>query len=246
MIIEAINRILELASDRPINVDGRMYWEKSGCPIKPPSVSPVANVQSLDALMSAFDAPELADMNKDLFCSLQVVVVDHRNVSVVSAPDNKWTSRDHYISASCSNNPFPFGRYLEIEEFIIKVGCMFVDAEEKTRLLSLVSSVEGKDVTTNSDDGISQTVQRTTGIHGRLKEEKVVPFYSLRPYRTFPEVEQPESRLLLRMQQQRDGAPSVALFEADGGLWVSKACENVATYLRNDERVKKLGIAVIG
>jgi len=50
----------------------------------------------------------------------------------------------------------------------------------------------------------------------------------LKPYRTFNEVEQPESEFLLRLS---DGA-QVALYEADGGAWKLTARRNIADYLR--------------
>ena len=48
----------------------------------------------------------------------------------------------------------------------------------------------------------------------------------LRPYRTFLEVEQPESEFLLRLDE--DG--NVGLFEADGGMWELEAKRRVAAY----------------
>lgn len=48
-------------------------------------------------------------------------------------------------------------------------------------------------------------------------------------YRTFLEVEQPESQFLLRLNEKGE----VGLFEADGGMWKLAAKKNVSTYLEN-------------
>lgn len=249
MIKEAMDRIIGLAQDaqdEPIVIDGRTYWGKSGDPIKPPMVSPVADVYSLDALLSALDAPEVKGLAEDLLCSLQIVVSSPTRVSVATAPDCTWCQRDKYIEATDRGGKFPFDHYIEIEDFIIKAQCLFVDTDTKAALISHVSSICGEEAVTNSDDGISQEVVVTSKINSRKEHAKFTPVLELRPYRTFPEVEQPSSRFLLRISKSKDAAPLVALFEADGGLWKAQACANVAAYLRNDKRVKERGIAVIG
>lgn len=64
-----------------------------------------------------------------------------------------------------------------------------------------------------------------------MKEGKgVKPIVKLKPYRTFSEVEQPESEFLVRLS---DGG-RVALYEADGGAWKLQARRNVADYLKEN------------
>ena len=54
----------------------------------------------------------------------------------------------------------------------------------------------------------------------------VKPRVPLRPYRTFLEVEQPESEFLLRL----DDNGNVGLFEADGGMWKQTAKASITAY----------------
>lgn len=49
---------------------------------------------------------------------------------------------------------------------------------------------------------------------------------ALRPFRTFLEVEQPESEFLLRV----DPDEGIGFFEADGGIWKLEAKKNIADY----------------
>ena len=51
-------------------------------------------------------------------------------------------------------------------------------------------------------------------------------FVRLRPFRTFLEVEQPESEFLLLV----DADKGIGLFEADGGVWKLEAKRNIADY----------------
>jgi len=243
--IEKIQSLVELSTEQAINIGGREYWRNSGHPIKPPTVSPVASVKTLDALLSALDAPELLGLTEDCLGAVQIVVADPRNVSIVSAPDNTWAQREHYIDAECKTQSFPFGQFMDIETFIIKAQCLFVDNDHKTAMIAHVSGIVGEETIENADDGVAQTVVVRDSLN-RAGRAKFTPILSLRPYRTFPEVEQPESAFLLRMRKSGDKSVEVALFEADGGLWIAQACANIAAHLRADTRVQAGRIAVIG
>lgn len=53
------------------------------------------------------------------------------------------------------------------------------------------------------------------------------------PFRTFIEIEQPESEFLLRAKKGYEGI-EFALFEADGGAWKKEAIDNIAAYLKEN------------
>ena len=53
---------------------------------------------------------------------------------------------------------------------------------------------------------------------------------SLRPYRTFSEVEQPESNYVFRIKDS-DKGPAFKLVEADGGLWKNATMRKIKEYL---------------
>lgn len=64
------------------------------------------------------------------------------------------------------------------------------------------------------------------------KENAIIPNpVRLIPYRTFLEVEQPESEFVFRITEGRGGAPSFKLVAADGGRWEAVAVDNVKSYL---------------
>lgn len=56
------------------------------------------------------------------------------------------------------------------------------------------------------------------------------PRVPLRPYRTFQEVEQPESEFLLRLDEEGN----IGLFEADGGMWKLTARQTVKAFLEKE------------
>lgn len=64
------------------------------------------------------------------------------------------------------------------------------------------------------------------------KESAIIPNpVRLIPYRTFLEVEQPESEFVFRITEGRGGAPAFKLVAADGGRWEAVAVDNVKSYL---------------
>lgn len=82
----------------------------------------------------------------------------------------------------------------------------------------------------SSNERIKIIVDRP-GIHTircetRVDMVKVEPRVSLQPFRTFIEVEQPESEFLLRINERGE----IGFFPADGGVWKLEATRNVAGY----------------
>ena len=106
----------------------------------------------------------------------------------------------------------------------------FQDTEDRASIMSVVSNMKAERVIQNEDDGIGQKVQVSAGVH--LKSHRAVPNpVMLKPWRTFREVEQPESAFVFRVFQQEEELPTCALFEADGGSWKLEAIRNISEYL---------------
>ena len=71
----------------------------------------------------------------------------------------------------------------------------------------------------------------------------------LKPYRTFAEVDQPESNYVFRISEQNDDkkTPIFKLVEADGGLWKNEAMQNIKKYLEVElkKEIVKHNITII-
>ena len=242
MIKEAIDRIISLADGGILETsDGRKLWSKTGSPIEEPSVKPVATVKTLSALLGVFDGPELSNMNKDF---LQVIIDDEHRVSVKSSVDKIWKKRDTFIQAVYDSIEFPFGRQLDQEGFVIASQCLFSDGADKKSVIDFVSSIASEEVMQSEDNGVAQSVVTKTAAHGRKESTRVGPIVTLKPFRTFPDVDQPESQFLLRFTQRKGALPLIALHEADGGKWRIQATKNIAEFLR--AQLDDMGISVIG
>lgn len=150
------------------------------------------------------------------------------------SPLNQDRERELYVNAiAIIPNNFRYDQFIDTERFNIMLQSSFVDIGDKKALLQYTGLVQDENVKSIGDDGISQQVTVKTGVASVA--QAVVPNpVSLAPYRTFPEVEQPVSKFIFRMQ---DG-PRAALFEADGGSWRNTAIKNIKEYL--EEELKEL------
>jgi hypothetical protein len=146
--------------------------------------------------------------------------------------------REELVIATLGENleTFPFGNFLSQEEFAIRFRSLFVQkkGDDFEYVLSYASKLVGGTQIDGSDDGITQEVQVKRGLSGALKDKVALkPIVKLSPYRTFREVEQPQSEFLLRVRLDSNDVPTVALFEADGGAWINQATETVVQYIQS-------------
>jgi len=167
-----------------------------------------------------------------------IVVNDPKSVDLVSCFDPTDKKRTVLVSAKVSKElkEFPFGQFLTQEEFAIRFRSLFISGknDDFEYILSYASKLTGGTEVEGDDDGITQKVTVRRGVSGALKEKAVLrPIVKLTPYRTFREAAQPESEFLFRVRPDSNDAPTVALFEADGGAWVNKATENVVEYIQS-------------
>lgn len=142
---------------------------------------------------------------------------------------DKDRKRESLIQANALLDVFPYGRFMNSENFIINVQSLIQRDLDAEAILACASSIRidgGGDLI---DNGISQTVTVKEGAATLTKAEVPSPA-ELRPYRTFLEVEQPSSPFVFRI----DKIGNCALFEADGGIWKHTAMENIHEFLKNE------------
>lgn len=165
--------------------------------------------------------------------NLLIQVKSYKEVALYS-PLNVDREREQYISAEAilPSNVI-YDRFIGTEQFNIMLQSSFIDVGTKSTLLKYTGLIQDEAVKTTGDDGVSQQVTVKTGVAS--VGQAIVPNpVELAPYRTFPEVEQPISKFIFRMQE----GPKAAIFEADGGAWRNKAILNIKEYLQ--EELKEL------
>ncbi|AYO30630.1 hypothetical protein D2962_08330 [Biomaibacter acetigenes] len=224
MIKEALEYLVKLGQVKTIEVNGQTYTTQDLARITLPKAETL-KVNSLtgliDYIKSSFD---IVTFHGNL-----IHVVDHSEVRLISniLPDR---GREVYMSAHAFQPEFRFGRFYDTESFIILLQSCFVQNEDAKKILKLVGNIKDSAVRTYGDDGITQSVTAKVGI-AQVEEVAVPNPVTLAPYRTFVEVEQPESKFVFRMRKGEEG-PQAALFEADGGAWKIEAMQRVKTFLK--------------
>lgn len=222
MIKEAIDRILEL--QRPPTFEDCEGVERRTSineVLRPTQIAPTEGF-TLDGVI------ELALKGCHIQCSINhVVVFTHETYN------NRLFRHDIHFAKPILPDNFRFGSPMDVESFIIHTADFFIRNDNYKQMIAAVSCITDVQEQVIDDDGMSQTVTYKSRV-GRKGEGKIEPFVTLRAYRTFREVEQPEATYLLRIGKGREG-PTITLHEASGYDWKIKCTDAVYKYIR--ERV---------
>ncbi|MFH1012107.1 MAG: hypothetical protein V1784_12855 [bacterium] len=229
MIKEAIEKILDISNPGIMEFSGRKYATKGIIPIHDPSPTAL-DLQTLTGLRDYLQA----NIDKLASEALLLHVFDYANVALISKLENPWLMRETYVVVKCDTLKFPFGSWMDVETFIIRMQSQFVPSAEVDNILRLVGNVADSVVKQFNDDGVTQQATVKTGV-SRVENVAVPNPAILAPYRTFLEVEQPASRFVFRMRSGND-TPVCALFEADGGDWKNKAILRIKKWLQDNTK----------
>lgn len=229
---KALDKILELhnAGKELIEEHGIKHSYEQLHPIAKP-VQKTLHVESLEGLTSYVNANIDGVKRKDCV----VHVIDNRTVELLGAVDPAYKVRPVYVHAEMSGklSPYPFDRFIEHEDFMIKLLCLFQSSQDHEDFIRRVSVIRKTDHDEIEDDGVSSKTSKSQGTNtpGIITDRKAY-VVNLKPYRTFPEVEQPESQFIFRIKN--DDPIRCSLMECDGGAWINKARENIKVYLAKE------------
>jgi hypothetical protein len=234
MIKEAIQYIVKLGTSETKEINGQQFSTQQLHVINQPTASDFT-VRSLSGIV------DYVKSNFDGENKLTIHIKSPIHVDCFG-PLNLDKRRDHYIEAEAKLPQFPFGRFLDAESFNIAIQSMFQKNDDKDIVLRIVGNIKEENVKSYGDDGVSQSVTAKTGVASY--ESVLVPNpVTLKPYRTFVEVDQPQSDFVFRMQK----GPTCALFEADGGAWELEAMDNIEGYFRSvlDREISSGNVTII-
>lgn len=152
--------------------------------------------------------------------------------------------REYLIETNAIVNEFKFDNYYDQERFLIELQANFLETEDLKTIMQVAGNIKSGTTANYSDDGVSQ---KTTVKMGVELNDVIAPNpVMLRLYRTFLEVEQPESAYVFRIKDT-DRGPMFKLVEADGGLWKNAAMKKIKDYLEYElsDELEKYNITVI-
>ena len=226
MLKAAIEKIQELCAPHLFNIDGHHYLgDNSGCDtdVKPDlETVECINLSSLDALVK-FVKTEAVKRHEAVY----ITIPNHKTVECFTHPyDRLRQNREYLYTAEATDVP-GWGEKvaLPFEEAIIALRTRFQPTNDTEYALKLLSDITTGSKVTFNDNGVATSVVTKRGID--LQSNTTIrPIISLRPYRTFQEVEQPASEFLIRINER-----NITFIEADGGMWKLAARNTVKAYL---------------
>lgn len=225
MTKEALQYVNDLKAPAITEIGGETYSDKELHRI---SYNPKAAVIEMSTLNSLV---EYIKSDQDFKLVHMYVHVESPTVVRLFSSLDDERKREVLVKVTAPVPRFDFNEYMDHESFLIALQSMFLPGEDRDLILKFTGTVESGTVAQYGDDGISQKATIKKGIAG--KEDALIPNpVKLRPYRTFVEVEQPESSFIFRMKDDR--RLECAIFEADGGAWKNFSMNNIKEYLQSE------------
>ena len=185
-------------------------------------------LNSLDAMIKMVKT-EASEQDAPLY----ITIPNHMTVRCFGQPDaEERYHRQVYYEANATDVPgWAEKNTLGFEEAQIALRTRFQETPDTLYAMKLVSDISlGANVIYN-DNGIATTITTQKGV-ALQTNAPIRPLVQLRPYRTFQEVEQPESIFLIRVSDR-----GISFIEADGGMWKLAARETIKTFL--EERLSQ-------
>lgn len=225
MTRDALQYVVGLKTAEVLDINGGKYVDKNVQRVDKEIRASAIQMNTLTSLVDYLKAGVDSMADKML-----VQVVSPMKVIVLSMLDAD-RKREELVDVKAMIPNFEYGRYMGNERFIIALQSKFIANDDRALLLQFAGTVKDESIAQYGDDGVTQKATIKTGITS--VGDAVVPNpVKLRPFRTFIEVEQPESAFVFRMRQTEGHGVECAIFEADGGAWKNAAMKSIKEYLQ--------------
>jgi hypothetical protein len=224
-----------------VEKDGRVFSSLSMHPVFYEPRPAALKVRTLSALCG-YIRSNVDQLDRN---NLLIHVESPEVVGLISNLNGVDRKRDGFLIAEFDGQKFKFDEWMPPEAFIIAVNALFIPTPDRDALLHFISKLKIENETNIIDDGISQAATARVGVKGGLTETASAPSrLPLKPFRTFREIEQPESEFIFRMKTD-GGDVRLALFEADGGAWKHVAMESIVDWIATDLAGKAMTVQII-
>jgi hypothetical protein len=229
MIREAIEKIEELTRADVIEVEGKSFLvAKDGSGVEqiiPRAEFPgTLNLYSLESLVQMIKTEATQIFAAPFYLNAR----SHDEVVCYTHPLDELR-RERWILYLVKAKDVPGWQedvQYPFEEALIAIRTRFQQTHDSEYLLKLLSDITNGAKITFTDNGIASTIVTQKGV--ALQENATIrPIVKLKPYRTFQEIDQPESEIHIRVSER-----GIKFVEADGGMWKLAARRTIAAYLR--------------
>ena len=231
-LIQTIDPDIDSGSTFAVTSDGKAVELRPS--IDHPDTLPL---HSLDALVKLVQTEAIKMADAAALTPLYITIPDHLTVRCFGRPDpDARYFRQVYYEAKATDVP-GWGEKVQLgfEEAQIALRTRFQETPDTQYAMKLLSDICCGAKVVYNDNGIATTVTTQKGV-ALQSNEQVRPIITLKPYRTFQEVEQPESIFLIRVNER-----GISFTEADGGMWKLRARETVKAFLEKALEAQRAG-----
>lgn len=222
MLAKMIDKIVSLKETKTFDINGQTYADAPLTRIPPHVDRPdEITVSGLDSICKLIRT----ELNK-VGTTVMVQVKGSGLVEVMTTYLDDYSR--NFLYCAKADAPGLRTGWRDRETALIELRSLFIPNEGTAYLLDLLSRMTDEHSVSTNDNGVTQTVSTRQGVALNALVE-IKPRVMLRPFRTFLEVEQPESEFLLRV----DADKGIGLFECDGGIWKLEAKKNIAEYFQS-------------
>ena len=227
MLKEAIEKIVDLAGVKFIVSDGITYADRDLVQVRPvldlPETKPLT---SLDAIIKLVKTEALPILKAT---PLYITIPTCERVECfTSVFESKRNERVMLYSAVATDVPgWSPETKLPFEQASIALQTRFQHTADRDYALRLCSQITTGGKVTYNDNGVATSIVTQKGV-ALQGTETIRPLIKLKPYRTFQEVDQPESTFLIRIDER-----GISFIEADGGMWKLDARKTIKAYLED-------------
>jgi hypothetical protein len=223
-----ISELQAAVKTETIEVEGRPFVTRAVYEVPLPRQPAAITIHSLSAVADYIN--NQLDYNDEAPFPFLVDIESPTAVHVANWLD-ETQRRSYVLESKALVGSFRFGQFMPIEDFIIGLSAQFAETDDQAKVLSIASNIADEAVVTFADDGIGQQVTAKIGV-ARIGKVDVPRIVTLRPFRTFKDVDrQPDGKFLFRLRRSEGQPPQAALYEADGGLWQNDAIAFIKSYL---------------
>lgn len=225
MLKAAIEKILDLGKPTHIQIEERTFIGDDYRELPSERGVESFTVNTLTGLL---------DYIKSEFDTSRKMMIHVESPTKIKLFDALNTTNDRrvYLKAAALLPTIHFGSWIDRESFQIGLQANYCSNDDKTMLLNVVSSMTVGEGASVKDNGITQEVTVKQGVE--LASVDLKERYTLMPYRTFIEVEQPSSDFIFRVKDDGQKGIYCSLHEADGGAWELNAMHSIKNYLEEN------------
>ncbi len=230
MLKALVEHIQKTAQPQVVEIEGSSFvinGNGDAIEIHPDPVCPdTLPLNSLDALVKLVrtEACEFAAL------PLYITIPSHLKVQCFAQPDaEKRYFRQFFYEVRATDVPgWEPDTNMDFETAQIALRTRFEKTDDQTYCMKLLTDITTGSKITRNDNGIATTIMTQKGV--ALQESTPIkPIVTLRPYRTFQEVEQPDGLFLIRVSER-----GIRFIEADGGMWKLRARETIKDFLEDE------------